>query len=249
MPGLQTAQAARTVHSCVRRVIRAKPRDYVIALSTASASVPVLGRHLEPIGGFAALGIGGRRYLAGIAAGMTKVQLRPNRAPDRRAAEALMPSVLTEALQGIVAAEHLTQPWPSHRDLAPVWKAAGQRRYVYRSSVRYGEDAAQLLDVWRREDLAQPPAPVLVFVPGGAWVFGRRTLQGHALMAHLVRRGWVCLSIEYRPARDTAGRARSPTSKPRSHGHEPTLTGSAVTPVSLSSLAVRPAGIWRLWLG
>lgn len=198
MPGLQTAQAARTVHSCVRRVIRAKPRDYVIALSTASASVPVLGRHLEPIGGFAALGIGGRRYLAGIAAGMTKVRLRPNRAPDRRAAQALMPSVLTEALQGIVAAEHLTQPWPSHRDLAPVWKAAGQRRYVYRSSVRYGEDAAQLLDVWRREDLAQQPAPVLVFVPGGAWVFGRRTLQGHALMAHLVRRGWVCLSIEYR---------------------------------------------------
>jgi acetyl esterase/lipase len=39
---------------------------------------------------------------------------------------------------------------------------------------------------------------VLVFIPGGAWVFGRRELQGHALMAHLARRGWVCLSVQYR---------------------------------------------------
>jgi len=38
----------------------------------------------------------------------------------------------------------------------------------------------------------------LVYIPGGAWVFGSRTLLGHALMAHLVRRGWVCLSVEYR---------------------------------------------------
>ena len=29
-------------------------------------------------------------------------------------------------------------------------------------------------------------------------MFGRRELQGHALMAHLVRRGWVCLSVQYR---------------------------------------------------
>jgi acetyl esterase/lipase len=54
-----------------------------------------------------------------------------------------------------------------------------------------------VLDVWRREDLAGP-APVLVFVPGGAWVFGRRELQGHELMAHLAELGWVCLSVQYR---------------------------------------------------
>jgi hypothetical protein len=171
MPGLQTAQAARTVHSCVRRVIRAKPRDYVIALSTASASVPVLGRHLEPIGGFAALGIGGRRYLAGIAAGMTKVRLRPNRAPDRRAAQALMPSVLTEALQGIVAAEHLTQRWPSHRDLAPVWKAAGQRRYMCTAVGALRRGRSQLLDVWRRRTWHGGRRRSSSSCPG-AWVFG-----------------------------------------------------------------------------
>jgi acetyl esterase/lipase len=55
-----------------------------------------------------------------------------------------------------------------------------------------------VLDVWRSKDTLNERAPVLVFIPGGAWVFGRRELQGHSLMAHLVRRGWVCLSVEYR---------------------------------------------------
>ncbi|ORB09751.1 esterase, partial [Mycolicibacterium moriokaense] len=41
-------------------------------------------------------------------------------------------------------------------------------------------------------------APVLVFVPGGAWVHGSRLLQGYALMSHLAELGWVCLSIDYR---------------------------------------------------
>ena len=84
---------------------------------------------------------------------------------------------------------------------APFLKAAGQRRYVYRSSVRYGDHPSQLLDVWRTKDEStrcRQPAPVLIFVPGGAWVFGSRALQGHALMAHLARRGWVCLSVQYR---------------------------------------------------
>jgi len=179
---------------------KAKPGDYVIALSAASASVPLVGRHLEVLGGFAALGVGGRRYVSSIVAGMTRARLSPGTAEERDAQRALTPSVLTAALEGIVAAEHLAQPWPSHRARAPFWKAAGQRRYVHRSSVRYGDHPSQLLDVWRSDgtDSVQKPAPVLVFIPGGAWVFGRRELQGHALMAHLARRGWVCLSVQYR---------------------------------------------------
>ena len=59
---------------------------------------------------------------------------------------------------------------------------------------------SQLLDIWRREDLPLQPAPVLIFVPGGAWVHGRRLLQGYALMSHLAEQGWVCLSIDYRVA-------------------------------------------------
>jgi acetyl esterase/lipase len=200
MLGLPTAQTARTVRSYARWATRAKPGDYVIALSGAAASVPLIGPHLEVLGGFAALGVGGRRYVSSIVAGMAQARLSPGSAEQRAAQLALTPSVLTAALDGIVGAEDLATPWPSHRDRAPLWKSAGQRRYVHRSSVRYGDHPGQLLDVWRSEatDTVQSPAPVLVFIPGGAWVFGSRVLQGHALMAHLARRGWVCLSVQYR---------------------------------------------------
>lgn len=195
--GAPYATAMHGVRSYVRWAARAKPGDYVIALSAAAASMPIIGRHLEVVAGFTALGVGGRRYLSSIGAGMTRARLRPGSAEERNAQRALTPSLLTEALGGVVAAEELAQPWPAHRDHAPFLKAPGQRRYVYRSSVRYGDRPGQLLDVWRSPETIQSPAPVLVFVPGGAWVFGRRELQGHALMAHLARRGWVCLSIQY----------------------------------------------------
>jgi len=200
MLGTQGARAVRTVRSYARWLVKAKPGDYVIVLCGASASVPLVGRHLEVLGGFAALGVGGRRYVSSIVAGMAQARLSPGSAEQRDAQRALTPSVLTAALEGVVGAEHLAQPWPSHREPAPLWKAAGQRRYVYRSSVRYGDHPSQLLDVWRSKDTdaVQKPAPVLVFLPGGAWVFGSRALQGHALMAHLARRGWVCLSVQYR---------------------------------------------------
>ena len=101
---------------------------------------------------------------------MAQARLSPGSAEQRDAQRALTPSVLTAALEGVVGAEHLAQPWPSHREPAPLWKAAGQRRYVYRSSVRYGDHPSQLLDVWRSKDTdaVQKPAPVLVFLPGGA---------------------------------------------------------------------------------
>ena len=181
-----------------RRRGRAKPGDYLVALSAATASVPVIGRHLELLGGFAALGVGGRHYVPGILAGIAQPRLSPNAAKRRREQRALTPSVLSEALYGIVEQADLDQPWPSHPNVAPFWKARGQRRYVHSSLVRYGDRPRQLLDVWRLDDLPREPAPVLIFIPGGAWVFGRRELQGHALMAHMARRGWVCLSIEYR---------------------------------------------------
>lgn len=175
----------------------AKPGDYLIALSAAATTVPLVGRHLEVLGGFAALGVGGRRYVTSIASGMVRSRLNPG--ADKRCAQSTRtPDVLTAAFEGILAPDDLAKPWPTHRDRAPLWKAAGQRKYVYRSSLRYGDHPSQLLDVWRCKDAAHKPAPVLVFVPGGAWIFGRRELQGHSLMAHLARRGWVCLSIQYR---------------------------------------------------
>lgn len=62
------------------------------------------------------------------------------------------------------------------------------------------DDPAQLLDVWRRKDMPTKPAPVLIFVPGGAWVHGSRAIQGYAVLSRLAAQGWVCLSIDYRVA-------------------------------------------------
>lgn len=198
MLGPDIANAVRAVRSHMRWAVKTTPGDHAVALSVALASAPVVGRHLEMIGSFAALGVGGRHYVPGIVAGMTRRRFSPDGAARRRARRAWTPNILTTALDGIVAQEHLAQPWPSHRNRAPLWNAAGQRRYVYRSSVRYGGHPRQLLDVWRDERALRNPAPVLIFIPGGAWVFGRREVQGHALMAHLARRGWVCMSVQYR---------------------------------------------------
>ncbi|MDT5413052.1 MAG: hypothetical protein QOG14_5272, partial [Mycobacterium sp.] len=42
-------------------LLRARPGDYMLALSDAMASLPVVGRHLEPLGGVTAMGLWGYR--------------------------------------------------------------------------------------------------------------------------------------------------------------------------------------------
>ena len=198
MSRVDAGQAVRTVRSYLRWMTRAKPGDYLIALSAVSASTPVIGRHIQPISGMAALGVCGRTYLPGIVSSMASARFDPGGHQLRREQLALTPTVLTEALQGIVERRR-------PRTSVAVTSAAG-------AAVEGGRAApvcAPVVGALRRSPqpgsrrLAKPghpgaPAPVLVYIPGGAWVFGSRTLQGHALMAHLVRRGWVCLSLEYR---------------------------------------------------
>jgi acetyl esterase/lipase len=72
-------------------------------------------------------------------------------------------------------------------------------RYVAESVTYHG---SQRLDIWRDDEQgAHHRHPVLIFVPGGAWVSGSRaTGQGHALMSRMTQLGWMCLSIDYRTA-------------------------------------------------
>ena len=74
----ESASAGKTRSSRRRRASVAKPGDYLVALSVATASVPVIGRHLELLGGFAALGVGGRHYLPGILTGIAQPRLSPS---------------------------------------------------------------------------------------------------------------------------------------------------------------------------
>jgi acetyl esterase/lipase len=178
---------------------RGRPVDYALAISESYVAIPVVGKHLEPIGAITAMGAWGYRQAPDFLRAAWRSRLTPHSA-DAAEEELMSTNAVAEAaLRGIVAGERLAVQWPAPDRLAPVLRGAQQRRkYLYRSTVRYGGAPAQVLDVWRRRDLPSGPAPVLIFVPGGAWVHGSRKFQGYALMSHLAAQGWVCLAIDYR---------------------------------------------------
>ncbi len=72
--------------------------------------------------------------------------------------------------------------------------------YAHHTDISYGEHGARNhLDIWRRPDLDRGGrAPVLLQVPGGAWMVGSKRQQAYPLMSHLAELGWVCVAINYR---------------------------------------------------
>ena len=186
----------------VRRVRRAEPLDYALACCDAAAAVPMLGNYLELLGTLTAIGAWIGRNASGSAAWLSGAAHQisgpySGTPPEPGVLEALSAA----ALAGLVATDAPVAPWPAPDGVAPFRRARRLRsRYLYRSAVPYGGAPQQLLDVWRRPDLPDGQAPVLVFVPGGGWLHGGRQLQGYSLMSHLAERGWVCVSVQYRVA-------------------------------------------------
>lgn len=189
-----------TLATRARWLMHAGPSDYLLAMSVGATSLPVIGKHLEPLGGITAMSIWGVRHMPDFVGAAAKSFLTPGSGERKRRERDQTNEVVESALRGVVAPESLDIDWPAPDSTPPVWRAFEHRRSVYRTSVRYGDSPSQLLDVWRPRDLPAEPAPVLIFVPGGAWVHGSRILQGYALMSHLAEMGWVCLSIDYRVA-------------------------------------------------
>jgi acetyl esterase/lipase len=181
-------------------MLRARPSDYLLAASTAATSLPVVGKHLHPLGGITAMGIWGVRHAPDLIASSARSWIAPGRGEIKKQQRDQTHAATDAALRGVVPADELNIQWPAPERVPPVLKAFSHRRDLFRSSVRYGDSPTQLLDVWRRDDLAGEHAPVMIFVPGGAWVHGSRMLQGYALMSHLVANGWICLSVDYRVA-------------------------------------------------
>jgi acetyl esterase/lipase len=74
------------------------------------------------------------------------------------------------------------------------------RDYAHDTDISYGDHGARNhLDIWRRPDLDRDGrAPVLLQVPGGAWMVGSKRQQAYPLMSHLAELGWVCVAINYR---------------------------------------------------
>jgi len=62
-----------------------------------------------------------------------------------------------------------------------------------------GAGARQRLDVYASPH-ADPGAPMLLQVHGGAWVMGHKRQQALPLLMHLAARGWVCVAANYRLA-------------------------------------------------
>lgn len=70
-------------------------------------------------------------------------------------------------------------------------------------NIAYGPDPRQILDVYQPESMTQQPAPVLVFVHGGAFVAGSkdRTEEVYSnVLWYFARHGMVGINVEFRLA-------------------------------------------------
>ena len=133
-----------------------------------------------------------------------------------------------------------------------------RRRYATARDVAYGPDpVANLLDVWRDPLLpADARAPVLLQIHGGAWSSGSKAAEAHPLMAHMVERGWVCVSVDYRlgpaerwPAQivDVKRSLAWTRAHIAEHGGDPTriaITGGS-SGAHLAALAALTPGAWQ----
>lgn len=92
---------------------------------------------------------------------------------------------------------------PDHPPVEPrpggVFATGQTRRRFVSKTVRYGPYRSNVADIWVRPDLPKDGrAPVLLQVPGGAWMIGMNRPQAYPLMSELADRGWICVSIGYR---------------------------------------------------
>jgi acetyl esterase/lipase len=150
-------------------------------------------------------GFAGRRGAVAVGLGAATAAALVSIYRAARTAGPVYQRALAEAL-GEDFAQHVAHPRFPGPDAA-VAKAAGavrmlriRRRFAHDANVRYGPAGrANDLDIWSRADLPRDGrAPVLVQVPGGAWVTGNKQAQAYPLMSHLAERGWVCIAINYR---------------------------------------------------
>src|SRR5436305_798240 len=115
-----TARAPRMT-PCMKWLLRAGPSDYMLALSVASASLPVVGKRLEPLGALTAMGVWGARHAPQALSAMTKEWLTP-RVNDAPLGD--LPSireVSVAALRGVVSAADLDVEWPTAERTPPIW--------------------------------------------------------------------------------------------------------------------------------
>ena len=104
----------RTDHDFSGEVVAAGPPWRLHAgASDAMASLPVVGRHLEPLGGVTAMGVWGYRHGAGFVSASAKSWLTPGIGEIRKAERDQTQAVSDAALRGVVSGKDLDIEWPA----------------------------------------------------------------------------------------------------------------------------------------
>jgi acetyl esterase/lipase len=127
--------------------------------------------------------------------GLARQGLQAGAVLDRVLAEA---AVTAPPRAGDLPATGRDTMWRLPRLLYPLPRPARVVRVV--RHVDYVGDGARShrLDVIvRRQDPPRAGAPVLVYLHGGAWVFGDKREQGLPMLHELARRGWVTVTVNY----------------------------------------------------
>src|SRR6187455_1012648 len=111
-----------TMWTRARWLLKAGPADYMMAMGVASASLPVIGKHLEPLGAATAMGVWGYRHLPDFLNATAKSLLSPGNAEQKQAERDCTSEVTAAALRGIVNAQDLDIEWPAPEKVPPMWK-------------------------------------------------------------------------------------------------------------------------------
>src|ERR671936_113490 len=94
-----------TAWTRAQRLLKAGPADYMLAMSVASASLPVIGKHLEPLGAATAMGIWGYRHMPDVLGATARSWFEPGNAELRRQERDATNAVTEAALRGVVPAK------------------------------------------------------------------------------------------------------------------------------------------------
>ncbi|ORV91059.1 alpha/beta hydrolase [Mycolicibacterium iranicum] len=185
-----------TLCSLAGRLLGRTAVAYLGAVSRASTSIPIIGTHLQPVADAAAMGAWMARQIPAFLQQRSVGAESDRPTPTTPYSHSETLAACAASLAGMAPA---IEEWPPAARTPPVVAMARQReRFLLHSSVPYGTHPAQVLDIWRSASAPPKPAPVLVFVPGGAWLYGKSRHQGHALLSFMAARGWVCYAIDYR---------------------------------------------------
>src|SRR6201991_3175216 len=96
---------------CVKWLLRARAGDYMLALSVAGASLPVVGKRLEPLGAVTAMGVWGYRHMPDFLGATAKSLVSPGNAELKRQQRDNTNTVAEAALRGVVPAKDLAIEW------------------------------------------------------------------------------------------------------------------------------------------